>query len=190
MTYVELIVVLGIFSVMSAVIMFNYGEFQAKVDIKNLASDIASKIVQAQKSAVNGVLPPLGFNYSDTWKPSYGVYFANTRPLEQFIYFTNTNDGISDNDYYDSGEEIDTPLITKNNRIVGIDKCSSSPCNLNSDPIESLSVTFRRPDSSAIFTTSPGETFNGSNYVQITIQSPKTANARIKIYPSGRVQVN
>ncbi|KKQ07855.1 MAG: hypothetical protein US18_C0006G0001, partial [Parcubacteria group bacterium GW2011_GWB1_36_5] len=48
MTYVELIVVLSIFAVMSSIVLFNYGEFQAKVDIKNLASDIALKIVEAQ----------------------------------------------------------------------------------------------------------------------------------------------
>ena len=49
MSYVELIVVLSIFAVLSSVILYNYGEFQAKVDIKNLASDIALQIVQSQK---------------------------------------------------------------------------------------------------------------------------------------------
>ena len=56
MTYVELIVVLSIFSIMTSVVLFNYGAFQAKVDIKNLASDIALKIVEAQKSALSGKL--------------------------------------------------------------------------------------------------------------------------------------
>ena len=40
MTYVELVVVLGIFAVMSNVVIFNYGGFQAKVDIKNLSKHI------------------------------------------------------------------------------------------------------------------------------------------------------
>ena len=44
MTYVELIVVLSIFAVLSSVAIFNYGSFQDKVDIKNLGSDIALKI--------------------------------------------------------------------------------------------------------------------------------------------------
>ena len=45
MTYVELIVVLGIFAVMLSISMFNYKRFQGKVDIKNLANDIALKLV-------------------------------------------------------------------------------------------------------------------------------------------------
>ena len=40
MTYVELIVVLSIFAVLSSVAVFNYSEFQTKVDIKNLANDL------------------------------------------------------------------------------------------------------------------------------------------------------
>ena len=67
MTYVELIVVLSIFSAMTSVVLFNYGEFQAKVDIKNLASDIALKIVEAQKSSLSGKLPE---SFPVNWKPS------------------------------------------------------------------------------------------------------------------------
>ena len=48
MTYIELIVVLSIFAVMTSIVLFDYGGFQAKVDIKNLASDVALQIVQAQ----------------------------------------------------------------------------------------------------------------------------------------------
>ena len=55
MTYVELIVVLAIFAILSSVVMFNYGNFQAKVDIKNLGSDIALKIVRTQGH--NGKVP-------------------------------------------------------------------------------------------------------------------------------------
>jgi prepilin-type N-terminal cleavage/methylation domain-containing protein len=54
MTYVELIVVLSIFSVISTIVIFNYKEFQAKVDIRNLANDVALKIVQAQKNSTTG----------------------------------------------------------------------------------------------------------------------------------------
>src|SRR3989344_4815832 len=77
MSYVELIVVLSIFSVMTSVVLFNYGSFQAKVDIKNLASDIALKVVEAQKSSLSGkLLPPTHIPPNpNTWKPSYGLFF-------------------------------------------------------------------------------------------------------------------
>src|ERR1035437_1408114 len=88
MSYIELIVVLTIFSVISSVVIFNYGNFQAKVDIKNLASDIALQVVQAQKSSLSGLLPPLAQELLviPGWKPSYGVYFT-TSDKTDFIYF-------------------------------------------------------------------------------------------------------
>ena len=73
MTYVELIVVLSIFAIMSGVVLFNYGTFQARVQIKNYANDIAMQIVQAQKDAMGGKMPANGSFPSG--KPSYGVYF-------------------------------------------------------------------------------------------------------------------
>lgn len=183
-TYVELIVVLGIFAVMSAVVIYNYGEFQSKVDIKSLASDIASKIVEAQKSSLNGLLPATGAPYTG-WKPSYGVYF-DISPQKQFIYFVDLSNPSNGYDGPASvGETLDPITITKNNYISRIDECND-PCTSPTLISTPLSITFKRPDSSAIFSPSIGS----YQYIQITIQSPKTATALIKIYPSGRIQVN
>ena len=95
MTYVELIVVLSIFSIMTSIVLFNYGEFQAKVDIRNLASDIALKIVEAQKSALSGKLPTQATGA--TWKPSYGVYLNISTPTE-FIYTSNLKKSVNGNE--------------------------------------------------------------------------------------------
>src|SRR3989339_2191712 len=89
MSYIELIVVLSIFSAMTSIVLFNYGDFQARVDIKNLASDIALKVVEAQKMSLSGQSPPQEqYNLiasPSTWKPSYGVSFDLTSPT-QFVY--------------------------------------------------------------------------------------------------------
>jgi len=175
MTYVELIVVLSIFAVLSSVAIFNYGEFQAKVDIKNLASEITSQIVTAQKSSLNGLLPRLGVPFA-TWKPSYGVYFNIASP-KQFIYFTD----LSNSNTYEANELLDTISITKNNYISRLEAVGCGPIN-------TLNIVFRRPDSSAVITTNPF--CSNISYIQITIASPKGKTALIKIYPSGRVQVN
>jgi len=114
MTYVEIIVVLGIFAVMSSIIMFNYRIFQAKVDIKSLASDIALKIVEAQKSSLSGKLPTTA--QPPTWKPSYGVYFTSGSTTS-FTYFADT----SGNGMYDPGPnldlDLDHPSSSKNDQI-------------------------------------------------------------------------
>lgn len=178
MTYVELIVVLGIFAVMSAIVMYNYREFQAKVDIKSLASDIALKIVEAQKSALSGNSP----NLFNGLKPSYGVYFdtSSSTNSTSFFYFAD-----KDNDSkYDSSkdEKLDTISITKNNRISGL---GAAGCTILGNK---LSIIFKRPDSSAKFASDSGVLSCTS--VQISIASPRSATATITVYNSGRIQVN
>ena len=182
MSYVELIVVLSIFAILSAVSMFSYREFQANVDIRNLASDIASKIVEAQKSSLDG---KWNVSADPNWKPSYGVYFNTTDSdtQKQFIYFV---DLVNAGDYDEPLEELDTISITKGNYISSINKCTTPPCD-SDNSINSLAIIFKRPDSSAIFADLD---VPGSGYVQITIISPQGKTAFIKIYPSGRIQVN
>jgi prepilin-type N-terminal cleavage/methylation domain-containing protein len=92
MTYIELIVVLAIFSIMASVVLFNYRDFQARIEIKSLSNDIALKIVGAQKAAMSGLLAPLPQQKVQeewgitNWKPSYGLYFGKVTP-ESFISF-------------------------------------------------------------------------------------------------------
>ena len=179
MSYVELIVVLAIFATISSVVVFNYGAFQSKVDINNLASDIALQVVQAQKSSISGLLPTL--TTVSPWKPSYGVYFNIATP-KQFIYFVDLNNANG----YDTGEALNTINITKNNSISRIDSyVGATPTQI----ITPLSIVFKRPDSGAVFMLS-GSPLTSVDYVQITIASPKGATAVIKLYPSGRVQIN
>ncbi len=184
MTYVELIVVLSIFSVMTSIVLFNYNAFEANVNIKILANDIASKIVEAQKDSISG---KLNLNAPLDWKPSYGVYFDISNN-KNFIYFAD----LVQNHSYDSsvcgsgGECLDSINITKGNYISRID----SYLGVTATPITTpLSITFKRPDSSAIFS-SNGVLLTGFNYIQITISSPQPASSTIKVYPSGRIQIN
>ncbi len=192
MSYVELIVVLSIFFVMTSIILFNYREFQAKVDIKNLASDIALKVVEAQKSSLDGKLPLSSHQPANPaiWKPSYGVYF-NTATPKQFIYFTDVDPV---NVLYDgtpscSGECLDKITITKNNSISEL-KVFGTGCTTNS--LNELTIVFRRPDYRAIMTSNTSNPLCDSiSYAQIIVASPQSATAaNIKIYPSGRIQIN
>lgn len=210
MTYVELIVVLSIFGVMSSIVLFNYGAFQAKVDIKVLANQIASKIVQAQKDAMNGKLPVQ--NVPPNWKPTYGVYFdiTDSSTWSKFIYFVKpniTSAGLVQTTYVfrvfgvisgttcdhpvtsSSGDCVDEINITKGNKILDLNYF------LNNDPtpheLGFLNITFTRPDSKAYL--------NGSveinnlpdlNYVEITISTAdEKTKSFIDIYSSGRIQI-
>lgn len=201
MSYVELIVVLSIFSVLSGVVIYNYGDFQNRIDIKNLSSDIGLKIVEAQKSSLSGVFPPIA-QRSQTpsdWKPSYGVYFNLTNDTgpnkdnKSFIYFTDLN---SQDELFNTstcpgnGECLEKVSITKGNSISNLAVCyqgNPTPCPMNK--LDDLTVTFSRPDSGAILS-SLGSRLTNVSYVQITIISPKLFTSTINIYPSGRIQVD
>ncbi len=183
MTYVELIVVLSIFSVLGSVVMFNYGTFQDRVDMKNLANDIALKIVEAQKSSISGKLPlPLP---PSSWKPAYGVYFNITGDSKGFVYFTD----LDNNTQYpgtiacSTAECLNKTTITKGNYISEIRRF---PANTT---VNDLGVNFTRPNSEASFS-SGGSNLSGISYFQITVVSPKGNSAQIKVYSSGRIQVN
>ncbi len=184
MTYVELIVVLSIFSVMTSIVIFNYGKFEEKVNIKVLANDIALKIVEAQKSSMAGLW---NTNAPLDWKPSYGINFntSNDTNKKNFIYFTDLNADAYYRDLSCSGECLDRISITKGDYVseLGIigDGCPATVNNLN--------IVFKRPNSSAIITSDPALLCN-IFYVQISISSPQLLNAKIKVYPSGRIQIN
>ena len=195
MTLIELIVVLSIFAIISSVVIFNYGAFQTKVDIKNLASDIAMQVVTAQKASLSGLLPNQIPTVSP-WKPSYGVYFSSTSTPDahgadnkDFIYFTDLND----NTQYDGlpctggNECVSKITITKNNFISNLQVFYLNSTNAS---LNDLTITFTRPNSGATFFVSTLGTLTNVSYVQITIASPNGITSLIKLYPSGRVQVN
>ena len=204
MTYVELIVVLSIFAIISAISFYNYGAFQANVDIKNLASDIALQIVQAQKASLNGLQDSRVTDLS--WKPSYGVYFNILEDPDsdrisfntKFNYFVDFSpqDGFFTDTTCSSinGECLNKIKITKDNFVSGIETCSvpGSACISGAGRrIEDIAITFKRPDSGAIFYSNGSLlSVTGSNFIKISIESPSGMMSFIRIYPSGRIQVN
>ncbi len=199
MTYVELIVVLSIFATMSAISIFDYGKFQSQVDIKNLSSDIALKIVQAQKDSLAGKLPPAtqqGMLIDPAnWKPSYGLFFttvpSSSVDNKSFVYFTDTDNPTKDNLFNGNGspcngECLELVSITKNNTISSLDVVYSnnSVTNLND-----LTISFSRPSSTAVIKSYTPFALPIS-YARITVTSPNGVSNLIKVYPSGRIQVN
>lgn len=182
MTYVELIVVLSIFATMTSISLFNYNKFEEKVEIKILANDIALKIVEAQKSAVNG---KWNLNASVNWKPSYGINFDLSADNKGFTYFADLDNNSFYTDSSCTGECLDKIAITKGNTVSAITVngtgCPSTVNNIN--------IVFKRPDSSAIITSNPVLSCTVS-YIQVSLSSPSALTSNIKIYPSGRIQIN
>lgn len=191
MTYLELIIVLSIFATVSGIVLFSYKEFQEKVDIKNLTNEIALKIVEAQKLSLSGklsVIPPT----VSPWKPSYGVAFDINTP-QSFIYFVDLNNSGTCSDpgcvppYSLGGEVIEIVTMNRGNSIPvdGINPTGIG-CPAN---IPNISAVFKRPNSSPILSSNSALTCV-PDYVGVTVVSLSGKSGVIKIYPSGRIQIN
>lgn len=106
MTFVELVVVLGIFGAIASTVLFNYRDFSDNVSLQNLAQDIALQVKRAQTYALSGKVPTLNtennFNLTNLpadWTPSYGIAFDyQNHPTSFILYFNKDGDP---KDFYD-----------------------------------------------------------------------------------------
>lgn len=194
MSYAELIVVLSIFSVLSGVAIYNYGAFQAKVDIKSLASNIALKIVEAQKAALSGKFPPAvqQGSLTPTWKPAYGVYIDTAADNKSLIYFVdlNQNSTLDDTGCTGNSECLQKITLTKGDTISAL--AVNYLDNTTPSSVTALTAVFKRPNSAPTITSTPLPIAPVSHF-EITVTSPRSTQnntAVIKIYTSGRVQIN
>lgn len=73
-TLIEMVVVLGIFMIITAIIFYNYSDFKTGVSLDNLSQDIALTIRRAQSYATS----VKGTNVLGAEFPGYGVHFATT----------------------------------------------------------------------------------------------------------------
>lgn len=195
MTYVELIVVLSIFSVLSSVAIYNYGDFQANVDIKTLASDIALQVVKAQKDSLSGLLPPPTQLVKTDWKPSYGVYLDLSKgEAKSFIYFVDAdNSGTFEGGFEGgcTGECLNSVSISKGSYISGVEVVYWEKGSPEAPKLDNLTITFSRPNSGAEIKDN-GNLIDPAylNYANITVNSREGATSLIKVYASGRIQID
>lgn len=117
MTFIELIVVMGIFGAIASTVLFNYRDFSENVNLKNLSQNIALQIKRAQTDAVSGKLPILSTNQQAGgtpfgWKPSYGIAFniedtGTDVDNKRFFYYFNR--GLQDDfDYFEDMNDFET----------------------------------------------------------------------------------
>ncbi len=186
MTYIEIIVVLSIFSVVSSVTLFNYRRFQEKVDIKTLANDVALKFVQAQKESVAGKVYAGKIPVVNPWKPSYGLAFNMSTP-KGFMRFVDLDHSKTSDSILCTGNEcLEKITITGTTSVSAL---TAYYLDGSSAPLADLDVTFTRPDSVATFRSTTNFT-SAISYAEIKFTSPQGIMANIKVFASGRIQIN
>lgn len=144
---IEFIVVITIFSIMSAVSIFNYNQYVSTIEASNIAQDIAITIRQAQVYGLSG--SDDGVNVFDITRDQSirGVNFSfdSQNPSGVITLYEDFNR----NNIYDLNSDriLDQFVIASQRvRIIGFDFTSgTSECNENNLSRDETDISFQRP---------------------------------------------
>ncbi len=215
-TYIELIIVISIFSILAGTLLLNFTRFGRNITLQNLAQDIALQINQAQKDAISGrtndVLATCDRLTRDC-APRYGVYLTTYADgsnnviagyggtpgktlLTFFDYMLEPTvpDNMLHNGYPACGtglgtECLDNISLGQGNYISEICVGIENECTEDITGDYGLNIVFKRPFPDAIITTdvSSGAVYN---YAKITVSSPNSDTASKDIIVTGLGQIS
>ncbi len=146
-TILEMLTVLAIFGVMTAIVVFNYGKFTSDTILTNMAYEVALSIREAQIYGVS-VRNPNGALITSSFSVPYGVYAQ--RGTNQYFLFADETPAGNPNGEFDelnctTSAECVTPYTLQ--RGVTIERVRKN-CVEDTD---GLNITFKRPNPEARF---------------------------------------
>ncbi len=177
----EMVIVLGIVTTISSLVLANYPAFKERLGVRRAAEDIASSIRQTQAYGLgvkefgpgSGIFP----GYGIAFKRYYGVGV----PATSYLLYADSNNNLR----YDDGEAISERMI-KGSAVVD-DICANQkqaapgPCGINYFYVEYL-----RPQPSVSLQSSAGVFYQD---VEIKIKGPRGTMKTIVIWLSGQVSI-
>lgn len=193
---VEMIVVVGIFTAVSAILLSNYPSFSHKISVQNLAHQIGISIRQAQVFGLSVREAAAGTAIF----PGFGVYFSMADPSSFVIYTDRDNDRHYDYAGVDCSapsnlECIETVRIASGDNIKdlcvydsnNVEKCVVGPPQ---GTVSELNIVFVRPDPDAIIV----GTYNSIDTVYpravIKVEPPqKNFYKSVTVWATGQISV-
>jgi Tfp pilus assembly protein FimT len=206
LTFLELIFVISIFGIMASIVLFRFDSFAKRVTLNNLAQDIALRIVEAQKSAISGILNQSAVTAGV--KPTYGVYFESS-PVPntavsgpqntQFVYFIDLNG----NKQYDapvSGCPVGSECLSITAIATGeyiSDICYTSinqSCTSSAGSSGATHISFTRPFPDASITIKDGGTIfppsvTSNVFIELSSVADTTLHKTIAVTSLGQIRV-
>jgi len=182
-TLTELMVVIGIMTIMNLLIFANYPEFSQRLALKRTSEDIALIVRQAQAYSL-GIKRPLSGGKEYT---GFGVHFDKTTKEKQksLILFADDTDGVN-KEGYDDGESFQEYKINTGDVVSDLKTCpAKGDCGSS---VNELDIFYPRANPMATITADDGSGGN-SSYAKITIQSPKKKTRIIEVWISGQISV-
>lgn len=175
-TLIELIIVIGIIGLISAITLFDSRRLNSNILLSNTAYEIGLIIRDAQVSGLGSKL------LENATTSNQGVFFDTSIP-EQVVLFSD----IVNNNKFDELSDKSQIYNIENKRAGKI----LSICTINNDictNVVDLNVIFKRPNPEAYFYTYPGGEFNGNVAVNIGFEDGECKS--IIIYKTGAVQID
>jgi len=181
-TMVEMIVVVGIVGVITAIVLANNSRFNNDILVTNLAYEIALTIRQAQVFGLS--VREFAAGGVSEFNVGYGVHFSSGT-TGSFIFYADRNR----NSQYDSGETVEAFSLSHGNfikKICAVTGAGARRCSDTGD-INFLTVTFLRPlPDAAIRTNNPSESYSTA---EVHISSPQGKERIILTEVTGQISV-
>lgn len=175
-TLIELMVSVGIFALMTALLLFRADRFDGGIVLENLAYDIALSIREAQTYGLNVLEAPVGT--AGEFEVAYGAQF---KVGTQYIFYADLNNSRSYDIESGTGAEHIRKYSLKrgatiSNICIGADEntCTTNPA--------ALDVLFLRPNPKALIT-------GDSNYGQITLTARDGSTRIVGVRKTGQIFV-
>ena len=177
---IELLVVTGIFIVLTGVVLANNAQFNNSVLLGNAAYDIALSVRQAQ---VYGLSTQ---SYSGEFQVGYGVHFASPT---QYLLFADLDE--DHNKRYDVGIDQIVKQYTLGRghtikRYCGVTNLDVEECSDGPEALPHLDVGFLRPNPDATITS---EGFSDYSIARIVIRSVGGETRTVSIQSTGQISV-
>ncbi|MBI1974667.1 MAG: prepilin-type N-terminal cleavage/methylation domain-containing protein [Candidatus Zambryskibacteria bacterium] len=174
---VELIVSIGIASIILTAIISNQSSYSDSIALSNLADDISLSLSQAQ---TYGAAVREAGSGSANFSAAYGLSFTLSSN-KAYVYFTD----LDGDKIYDAEENLSQINISRDNYIADI--CAVKSSSPEDCGIERVDITFIRPKTEPqLVFSNPIENVIGA---KITLKSPAGRVKSVIVYTSGQITV-
>lgn len=183
-TILELIVVIAIMAIMTAIILYNNQDLNSSLLVSNTAYEINLIIREAQ---VYGLGVKAGGNTQADFRYSQGVHFDLAYPTQVIIFSDSNNSG-----NYNTGEEIQSYNITNKRAGQILSICSPTGNGTGCDPLppeadNKLDILFKRPNPEPVFSAGGA---NGRVNINLGSISDSNFCRSVIVEKTGAIQIN
>lgn len=175
---IELVVVIGVMTLILAVMLANNGRFGGAISLRALTYDVALSIRQAQTYGL------AVRQFSSSFQSGYGVHFDDVSPTSYVIFGDSNGNGL-----YDAGELVQQNQLNNGFRIAEL--CSAAGMGspmLRALP--SLDILFKRPEPDAIIRAKIGNTPTLQAQARIILKSPRSDLMSVTVDTTGQISVS